>query len=217
MLSFPLESVYKMIAWILSGLAVVLLKVMGWRTAGQPPSLAKYIVVAAPHTSNWDLFFLYVASKRLRVKIAWMGKDSLFKGRFGWFMHVLNGVPVNRSGGQNIVVQMVQEFQNRESLVLAVPPSGTRGKTPYWRSGFYYISLGAQVPLALGFIDYRRKEVGIGPVFMPSGDVTVDMDIIRAFYITITAKYPEKASEVYFSQELEAAETDAEVVPEPVT
>lgn len=209
-----------MMAWILSGLAVIFLKVMGWRTAGQPPSLAKYIFVAAPHTSNWDFFHMYVASKRLRVKIAWMGKDSLFKGRFGWFMRMLNGVPVNRSGGQNVVAQMVQEFQNRESLVLAVPPSGTRGKTPHWRSGFYHIALGAQVPLALGFVDYSRKEAGIGPVFMPSGDVKADMDIIRAFYSTITAKYPEKASEVHLSQELEADETkadEAEGTPEPVT
>jgi len=199
-----------MIAWILSGLAAIVLKAMGWRTAGQPPNVAKYIFVAAPHTSNWDFFYMYVAAKRLRVRLAWMGKESLFGGRFGWVMRALNGVSVNRSGGQNIVAQVVQEFQNRESLVLAVPPAGTRRKMPHWRSGFYHIAIGAQVPLALGFVDYGRKEVGIGPVFMPSGNVTTDMDIIRAFYSTITPKYPEKASEVYLAQELETAEPDTE-------
>jgi 1-acyl-sn-glycerol-3-phosphate acyltransferase len=193
-------------------MAAVILKVMGWRTVGQPPALAKYVFVAAPHTSNWDFFFMYVGAKRLRVRLAWMGKESLFEGPFGWYMRALNGVPVKRGSGHNMVDQMVQEFQKRDSLILAVPPSGTRRKMSHWRSGFYHIALGARVPLALGFVDYGRKEIGIGPVFMPSGNVTTDMDIIRAFYSTITPKYPEKMSEVYLAQELEpdeTAETDA--------
>lgn len=213
---FPLESVRIMIAWILTVLAIIILKVSGWRTVGQPPNLAKYVFVAAPHTSNWDFFYMYVASKRLQVPIAWMGKESLFNGRFGWFMRLMNGVPVKRSGGENIVAQMVEQFTQRDSLILAVPPSGTRKKTPHWRSGFYHIALGAQVPLALGFVDYGRKETGIGPVFMPSGEVTADMDIIRAFYSTITAKFPNNTSEVMLAQELETTTTQAEVAPELV-
>jgi 1-acyl-sn-glycerol-3-phosphate acyltransferase len=195
-----------------TSLAYRFLKSLGWDIDGQLPDTRKFVLVAAPHTSNWDFMYMYLVAKSLGIPINWMGKEELFKGPMGPVSRALGGIAVRRGQSMNMVQQMAQAFAERDELILAVPPAGTRRKMSHWRSGFYHIALGARVPLTLGFVDYARKEVGIGPVFMPSGNVTTDMDIIRAFYSTITPKYPEEMSEIYLAQELEPdepTETDA--------
>jgi 1-acyl-sn-glycerol-3-phosphate acyltransferase len=105
----------------------------------------------------------------------------------------MGGIPVYRSASQNLVAQTVEMFRKSEKLILAVPPEGTRGKVSHWKTGFYYIALGAETPIAMGFIDYKRKTTGVGPAFYPTGDIEADMEIIRNFYANVTAKYPDKA------------------------
>jgi 1-acyl-sn-glycerol-3-phosphate acyltransferase len=174
-------------------LALSLLKVFGWRLEGRLPDVDKLVVIAAPHTSNWDLPVLLGLAFALRAKACWLGKHSLFRWPFGFLSRWMGGIPVYRSASHNMVAQSVEMFRNSDELILTIPPEGTRGKVSHWKTGFYYIALGAETPIAMGFIDYKRKAVGVGPTLYPTGDIEADMEIIRNFYINVTAKYPDKA------------------------
>ncbi len=172
------------------------LKVLGWKSEGSPPEAPGYVIIAAPHTSNWDLIFLLAFAFRFGIKISWMGKQSLFRPPFGGFMRWLGGVPVDRSARHDMVQQMIAAFGLDPTLKLAVPPSGTRGFQPFWKTGFYHIARGAQVPVATGFLDYQRKAGGFGPPLIPSGDIEADMAILRAFYGPIQGKYPRNTNTI---------------------
>ena len=179
-------------------LAKRFLKLIGWQVVGPAPDIPKYVLISAPHTSNFDFFYMFLVSRIFGIRIQFMGKASLFRGPLGPISRALGGVPVSRNSRQNLVAQMVQAFNERDSLILSVPPAGTRKKTQYWKSGFYYIALGAQVPLVCGFVDYGRKRVGVGPTIMPTGDTEADLDKIRDFYADITGKHPEGKSIIAF-------------------
>lgn len=139
-------------------------------------------MIAAPHSSNWD-FPLTLAIARLSgVKIQWLGKAQLFKGPMGPIMRRLGGVSIDRSAATGMVSSLAAEFAARDSLVLVVPAEGTRSKTEFWKSGFYRIAQEAKVPIVCAFVDSATRTGGFGPVIQPSGDLTADMDIVRAFY-----------------------------------
>lgn len=177
---------------IMPGLACRIMKTCGWRIEGQLPQLPKFVVVGAPHTSNWDFPVAMMALFAFRLKASWMGKDSLFRGILKPFFLWLGGIPIDRSKSNNVVKRSVQIFNLNDKMVMLIPPSGTRRKTTAWKTGFYYIALGANVPIVLGYADFHRKICGIGPVFYPTGDVETDIERIQSFYSNITAKYPEK-------------------------
>jgi 1-acyl-sn-glycerol-3-phosphate acyltransferase len=179
---------------LMRGLALSFLKVFGWRLEGRLPDVDKLVVIAAPHTSNWDLPVLLSLAFALRVKACWLGKHTLFRRPFGFLFRWMGGIPVYRSASKNMVAQSVEMFRNSEKLILAIPPEGTRSKVSHWKSGFYYIALGAEIPIAMAFIDYKRKASGVGPTLYPTGNIEADMEIIRNFYANVTAKYPDKAS-----------------------
>jgi len=179
---------------LIRGLAFSFLKVFGWRLEGRLPDVDKLVVIAAPHTSNWDLPVLLSLAFALRAKACWLGKHSLFRRPFGFLFRWMGGIPVYRSASQNMVAQSVEMFRNSEKLILTIPPEGTRSKVSHWKTGFYYIALGAEVPIAMAFIDYKRKVSGVGPTLYPTGDIEADMEVIRNFYANVTAKYPDKAS-----------------------
>jgi 1-acyl-sn-glycerol-3-phosphate acyltransferase len=151
------------------------------------------VVIAAPHTSNWDLPYTLMVAFALRLQIYWMGKSSIFSFPFGPVMRWLGGIAVNRSQASNLVDSCAQALVQAEGSVhLVVPPEGTRSKTRYWKTGFYYIALGAQVPIMLGYMDFAQKKSGIGPAFMPSGDLEADMAQIKAFYAPFKGKNPDQ-------------------------
>jgi 1-acyl-sn-glycerol-3-phosphate acyltransferase len=177
-------------------LAKMVLRLFGWRAEGSLDAYPKCVVVVAPHTSNWDFPVLMLVKIALRLKVRWMGKHTLFRPPFGWLMRWLGGLPIDRSARHNMVEQVVELFRTHDRLMLAIPPEGTRKRAPYWRSGFYYIALGAQVPIVLAYADYRRKVGGVGRVFMPSGDVDADMALIRDFYTGIIGKRPDQFGEI---------------------
>ena len=177
---------------LLHGTALVLLKVFGWRKEGQIPDVPKFVVISAPHTSNWDLAIGLVLAFAFRVKVRWMGKDSLFGGPFSVIFKWLGGIPVDRSRSTGMVAQAIRAFHESERMIMIIAPEGTRSRTLHWRSGFYHIARGASVPIALGFLDYRRKAAGIGPLIVPTGDLDADMKAIRAFYAGVTPKHPER-------------------------
>ncbi|MGH7821372.1 MAG: lysophospholipid acyltransferase family protein [Candidatus Binatia bacterium] len=175
--------------------ARILLRIRGWALEGRLPDLPQYVVIAAPHTSNWDLPVMLAIAFAFRARVFWMGKEAIFRRPFGGFFRWLGGIPIDRSRSNDAVAQSIELFRRNPKLVLVVPPEGTRRKVRSWKTGFYYIASGAGVPIALGFIDYRRKAGGFGPLLVPTGDIVADMRQIRAFYSTVSGKYPERSGE----------------------
>jgi 1-acyl-sn-glycerol-3-phosphate acyltransferase len=166
-----------------------MLKITGWRAEGRLPDVSKFVLIAAPHTSNWDFPIGVFTAFALRAKIYWMGKNTLFRWPFGVFFKWLGGIPVDRSRSNNMVLQTIRQFRDNERLIVAIPPSGTRKRVLKWKTGFYYIATGANVPIVLGFFNYPEKKAGFGPTYVPSGNIDSDMKEIRAFYSDIKGKH----------------------------
>jgi 1-acyl-sn-glycerol-3-phosphate acyltransferase len=166
--------------------------------AALPP---KFVFIAAPHTSGWDLPFMLATAYALGIRISWFGKHALFTPWLGWLMRGLGGIPIDRGAPHEVVRRTAEMFRARERLVLAIPPEGTRRKVTHWKSGFYYISLRSGAPIGLGFLDYEKKLCGLGPLIAPTGDVRRDMDEIRAFYRPIRGKHRELESEPRLKEE----------------
>jgi len=177
------------------------LRAFGWRVAGRMPACRRAVVVAAPHTSNWDLPFMLAVAYALGVKPSWLGKRELFRWPFGWVLRRLGGLPVDRSARQGLVSEAVARFAEAETLFLVISPSGTRARAAHWKSGFYHVARGATVPIVCSYLDYQERVGGIGLVLDPTGDVCADMDRIRAFYATKRGKYPTQATPVRLREE----------------
>jgi 1-acyl-sn-glycerol-3-phosphate acyltransferase len=177
-------------------LSRMLLRLAGWRTEGAPPPNARYVLIAAPHTSNWDAVIMLAAARIFGIELRWFVKKSWFVFPMGPIMRAVGGVPIDRSARHGVVQQAIDRFATSERLALAVPPEGTRKKTPHWKSGFYHIARGAGVPIVLGYLDYGRKIAGLGPAFTPTGDLEADFKVFREFYASVTAKYPDQAGEI---------------------
>ncbi|MHB8347668.1 MAG: lysophospholipid acyltransferase family protein [Acidiferrobacterales bacterium] len=177
-------------------LALATLHIMGWRIQGGVPSIPKYVLIGAPHTSNWDFVLALLAKRALDIRFKWIGKDSLFRWPFGGIMEWLGGIPVNRRSRNNFIDRMADQFHASGELVVVITPEGTRGRTEYWKSGFYYLALRAGVPIVLGYVDYARKTLGIGPVLTPTGNLEADMTPIREFYADKSGLYPHRKGEV---------------------
>ena len=177
-------------------LAQILLSLFSWKLDLNFPSEHKYILVGAPHTSSWDLFYTLLMVYATGIQLHWIGKDSLFRGPLGLILRRLGGIPVNRQSRNDFVNQIIHTLDGKERMIIAIAPEGTRSKADYWKTGFYYIALGAKVPIALGYIDYAERTVGIGPNFYPSGDMEADFLLIRAFYTNKIGKHPERQGSV---------------------
>ena len=177
---------------MLKYISLQLLKLFGWQLETILPLEKKYIIIGAPHTSNWDFPLALAMAFVYRFEMHWMGKDSLFSGWRGPVMRWLGGIPINRATRNNVVADTIALFKTKERLIVAIPPEGTRSKVDRWKTGFYYIALGAGVPISLAFLDYQRKIGGFLSTFTPTGDVEKDIAAIRACYIGISGKYAEK-------------------------
>jgi len=173
----------------------------GWEAEGDRPEAPRYVLIAAPHTSNWDLAYLLALAAQQGVRLSWMGKHSLFHPPMGWLMRRLGGIPVVRHRRGNLVENMARTFHEHATLCLVVPPEGTRGYVAHWKSGFYQIALRAQVPIVMGYLDYARRRGGFGPTLVPTGDVRADMDRIRAFYADKVGRRPEWFGAVRLKEE----------------
>ena len=166
------------------------LKLTGWRIEGAlPADAAKAVLIAAPHTSNWDLPYTLMVAFELGLHAHWIGKASLFRFPFGALMRWLGGIAVERSTSNNLVAASAQAIRDFDGPVhLLVPPEGTRSKTRYWKTGFYYIALEAKVPILMAYMDYAHKRSGLGPGLVPSGDIEADMQKVKAFYAPFRGK-----------------------------
>jgi len=186
-----------MLRWL--GRAIV--TITGWRIEGELPSSRRYVLIAAPHTSNWDFLHLLSLAWSRGLRVAWMGKHTLFRGPMGPLMRALGGVPVNRLRRNDLVAEMSALFARREHLVLTVPPEGTRSRAAHWRSGFYRIAFAAEVPIHLGYLDYPSRTGGLGAWIEATGDVGADMDRIRAFYADKRGRWPDRVGPVWLREE----------------
>ena len=175
---------------VLRAFSLTFLKLTGWQVRGAlPPGAKKSVLIAAPHTSNWDLPYTLMVAFALRLTPYWMGKAQIFRFPFRGVMMWLGGLPVDRSQANNLVAASVTAMGEANGpLQLIVPPEGTRGKTRYWKTGFYYIALGARVPIVMAYMDYEKKISGLGPIFQSTGDIDADMARIKAFYAPFKGK-----------------------------
>ncbi len=185
-----------LLSHLLRFLSLIVLKALGWRVEGKLPAAGKFVLIAAPHTSNWDGFYMIMVAFVFRVNLYWMGKHTLFKSPFGSLTRFVGGIPINRSTASGMVEQSIRVLKDSSDVVLAIPPEGTRKKVPYWKTGFYHIASGAGVPIVTGFLDYGRKCTGVGPAMIPTGDMAADYQILQAFYEPMTGKYLRETSSI---------------------
>lgn len=148
---------------------------------GEPPK-ESCVLVAGPHTSNWDFLFMLSYAWVTDVPLRWLGKEELFKGPMGPIMRATGGIAVDRDHPGGLVEQMAERFRDGPRMGLVITPEGTRGKRDYWKSGFYRIASEADIPIVPSFLDGPTRTGGYGPTVIPSGDLSADMDKFRAFY-----------------------------------
>lgn len=173
-------------------------RLLRWRIEGAPPDLPKFVLIGAPHTSNWDGILMYAVAWEVGLSVHFVGKHTLFRGPFGPLLRALGGVSVDRRSPHHAVRQLVDEFARRERFVLIIAPEGTRRKVERWKSGFYWIAREARVPIALGFLDYRRRVAGFGPLLHPSEHLEDDIARIHAFYADKVGRRPEQFTNIVF-------------------
>ncbi len=168
---------------------------MGWQLFGQKPDLGKFIIIVAPHTSNWDFFIggLYLNARGIKSKV--LIKKEVFFFPLGLIFKMIGGIPVDRYKRNNISEQMVDLFNRSKKMILIITPEGTRKKVSNWKKGFHRIAKQANIPVILAFIDYGRKTVGINKVFELTDDIDTDMIRLKKYYKNIIPKYPRKFSE----------------------
>lgn len=168
------------------------LKLSGWKLEMNLPDVKKCVVIAAPHTSNWDFVFMLSTMWAMGLKFSWFGKHTLFEGPFGGFMRFCGGLPVDRRAAGGLVGATARAFAESEALAIGIAPEGTRNRNPVWKSGWHQIALTANVTVMCAFMDYRRKVVGSGPIFMPSDSYEHDLAILQNYYKTIAACNPDQ-------------------------
>ena len=176
----------------LRGLASLILKLLGWRIENGLPNLPKYLVIAAPHTSNMDAIVFLCAALACGVRPLFTVKHTAFKPPFAGILRWLGAYPIDRTRSTNVVDQVVEMYDKSTHAVFAITPEGTRKMTQYWKSGFYHMASKAKVPIVLAYVDYKRKVVGarVEPLY-PSGDIQKDVEVFKEFYANITPAKPE--------------------------
>ncbi|WP_291779435.1 1-acyl-sn-glycerol-3-phosphate acyltransferase [Cecembia sp.] len=172
--------------------------IAGWRlNIGWPKDLKKAVLIAIPHTSNWDLLYARAAFYLMDIPVRFTIKKEVMVGPLGWLIKSLGGIAIDRKripGGrkQTYTEAMTNMLKDADELVIMVTPEGTRGYVSKWKTGFYHVASGADVPIVIGYLDYKKKEAGIGPVIHPNGQMQEQIEEMMAFGRTVTPKYPEK-------------------------
>lgn len=174
-------------------IAIVFLKLVGWKTVAEHPRDKGFVFTAAPHTSNWDSFYMLAVAAQERIAVHWLAKGGLFRFPFGGLMRWLGGIPVDRSLSRrsSLVDAAVAAFEAKPNLLLGISPEGTRSKVTHWKSGFYRIAEAAGVPVVPGFLDFGTKTGGAGAPIEMTGDPEVDLGRLRSYYENMKGRRPE--------------------------
>jgi 1-acyl-sn-glycerol-3-phosphate acyltransferase len=182
-------------------LARRILRTTGWKVQGEPPPDAVAVLVAAPHTSNWDFAVMLLLSRAFGIQAKFLAKQELFRGPLGPFMRWTGGISIDRENPAGVVEQLVEHASSADRFQLVIAAEGTRKPKQYWKSGFYRLAEQADLPICLGFVDGPSRTMGYGPTFRPSGDVRADMAMVRAFYADKRGINPENRTEPRLREE----------------
>ena len=177
-------------------IATTVLRIIGWQVSFSLPRRDKYVLIGAPHTSNWDFPLGLLGMQACDLRFNWVGKHTLFKGPLGPIMRAIGGISVDRQVSTGFLKKVIDTFASRDQFVMAIAPEGTRSLTKQWKEGFYRIALATGVPIALAYIDYPRKRIGIDRMLEPSGDIEADFAILEEYYRDKVGKCPEKQGPV---------------------
>jgi len=181
---------------ILRGMFRLAFRILGWRVVGNLPDLPKFVLIGAPHTSNWDFIIFLALAFHLEADVRYMGKAELFRSPIGGFFRYCGGYPVERNKSQGLVEQMADIMQESERFILVIAPEGTRHKVREWKTGFYHIARRADVPVVAAYIDSTVKSCGIGPTFQLTDNLESDIKSIQSFYAGKMGVHPHKTSEL---------------------
>lgn len=173
-------------------LARACMRLSGWRIDGKLPDLPKFVLIGAPHTSNWDFLLFLGVIFSLRANVHFMGKSELFRFPVGWFFRYCGGVSVDRKRSTGLVDEMVKVYNEAENFILVIAPEGTRHQVSEWKHGFYHIAKNAEVPIVMAVVDGRRKTVHIGQVFYTTGNMEADMKAIKSVFEGVTGMKPRR-------------------------
>jgi 1-acyl-sn-glycerol-3-phosphate acyltransferase len=182
-------------------IADLILRLIGWQVKVTVPAERKFVLIGAFHTTNWDLPLAILTFWSSQKRIRWVAKKQIFSWPLGYFFRALGGIPVDRSVHSGFIEQIASEFASKDEMILCLAPEGTRSKTEYWKTGFYYIALTAKVPICLGYVDFPSKTTGFAELLYPSGDIQKDFEQIKQFYQDKSGKYPEKTGPVRLKNE----------------
>ena len=181
---------------VLSGIyhyiAKTIMRLAGWHIEGELPSLPKFVLIGAPHTSNWDFVLFLGVIFALRANVRFMGKAELFHFPIGWFFRYCGGVPVDRKKSTGLVEQMVKVSNESEKFILTIAPEGTRHNVVEWKRGFYHIAKGAGIPIVMAIVDGKHKTVRIGQIFHPTENIEADMKSIQGFFAGVVGIHPRR-------------------------
>jgi 1-acyl-sn-glycerol-3-phosphate acyltransferase len=181
-----------MLSRIFHYLASFIMRLTGWRVDGGLPDLPKYVLIGAPHTSNWDFVLFLGVIFSLQANVRFMGKAELFRKPFGWFFYYCGGVPVDRKKSTGLVDQMVQASRESERFILTIAPEGTRHHVVEWKRGFYHIAKSAGIPIVIAVVDGMHKTVRIGQVFHPTEDIEADIKSIQEVFTGVVGIHPRR-------------------------
>ena len=190
---------------MLKKIAQLILSALGWQLDARLPSEKKYVIIGAFHTSNWDFPLGILGMWALGLKASWVGKHTLFRGPLGPIFKRMGGIPVDRSVRTGFIQRVAELYKTREEMALTIAAEGTRSKTAHWKTGFYFIAQQAGVPIALGYIDYHNKRVGVGGTLYPTGDIIKDFEIIRDFYQDKSGLRPENQGPIVLPPKYDSA------------
>lgn len=171
---------------------VFILKCLGWTITGDLPQDKKYIVIVAPHTSNWDFFICLFGKFALNKKVTFLAKKQAFVFPFKPILEAFGGIPLDRSQHQNLVEAIIDLFNSRDELIYALAPEGTRSPVKRWKTGFYHIACAAKIPIVMFGPDFSKKTIVIAPAFWPTGDINKDFPEILAFFRGIKGRHPKE-------------------------
>lgn len=169
-----------------------IMRLLGWRVDGKLPDLPKYVLIGAPHTSNWDFVLFLGIIFTLRANVRFMGKAELFRLPHGPFFYYCGGIPVDRKKSTGLVEQMVEACNKSDNFILTIAPEGTRHHVTEWKRGFYHIAKNARVPIVMAVVDGKHKEVRVGQVFQPTEDMEADMKNIQGFFTGVVGINPRR-------------------------
>ncbi|UCB56088.1 MAG: lysophospholipid acyltransferase family protein [Thiotrichales bacterium] len=181
---------------MLKKLSLLVLSLLGWQLESKLPDEKKFVIIGAFHTSNWDFPLGILGMWALGLKASWVGKHTLFRGPLGPLFKLLGGIPVDRTVHTGFIQRVAELYKTRAQMALTIAAEGTRSRTEHWKTGFYFIAHEAGVPIALGYLDYGNKRLGVGATLYPGGDIVKDFEKIREFYRDKSGLRPENQGPV---------------------